>query len=91
MLPTQSAVVSGKGNRIIPRWRQISEKKERLSPQWELKPKHSTSCRPPLFLITHYLQVILRGKQENLEKMKSRPFFINKNFKIAEPDPHVMM
>jgi hypothetical protein len=42
-LPTQSAGVSGKGNRIIPRWRQISEKKERLKPQWELKPKQLTS------------------------------------------------
>jgi hypothetical protein len=46
-LPTQSA-----GNRIILRWRQISEKKELLSPQWELQPKHLTSSRPPL--ISHY-------------------------------------
>jgi hypothetical protein len=52
MLPIQSAKVSEKGNRIIPRWQQISEKKECLSPQWELKPKHLTSSRPPLFLIT---------------------------------------
>jgi hypothetical protein len=48
-LPTQSAEVSGKGNRIIPRWRQISEKKECQSPQWELKPKHLNLHDPPYF------------------------------------------
>jgi hypothetical protein len=54
-LPIQSAGVSRSGNRIIPRWRPNLNKKEHQSPQWELKPKHLTSSRPPLVLITHYL------------------------------------
>ncbi len=54
-LPIQSAGVSGKRNRIIPRWRPISEAKERRSPQCELKTKHLPYSWPLLFLIAHYL------------------------------------
>jgi hypothetical protein len=36
MMPIQSAVASGKGNRIIPRWRPNLKKNERRSPQCEL-------------------------------------------------------
>ena len=54
-MPIQSAVVSGKGNRIITRWQPNKNKNERRSPQWEIKPKHMTSSRPPLVLVTHYL------------------------------------
>jgi hypothetical protein len=54
-MPIQSAVVSGKGNRIISRWRPNKNKNKRRSPQWEIKPKHMTSSRPPLVLVTHYL------------------------------------
>jgi hypothetical protein len=35
-MPIQSAVVSGRGNRIIPRWRPNKNKNERRSPQREL-------------------------------------------------------
>jgi len=35
-MPIQSAVVSGKGNRIIPKWRPNKNKNERRSPQCEL-------------------------------------------------------
>jgi hypothetical protein len=48
-MPIQSAGVSGRGNR----WRPNKNKNERRSPQWEIKPKHLTSSRPPLVLITH--------------------------------------
>jgi hypothetical protein len=54
-MPIQSAVVSGKGKRIITRWQPNKNKNERRSPQWEIKPKHMTSSRPPLVLVTHYL------------------------------------
>jgi hypothetical protein len=35
-MPIQSAVVSGKGNRIIPTWRPNENKNERRSPQCEV-------------------------------------------------------
>jgi hypothetical protein len=35
-MPIQSAVVSGKGNRIIPTWRPNQNKNERRSPQCEV-------------------------------------------------------
>jgi hypothetical protein len=34
-MPIQSAGVSGRGNRIIPRWRPNKNKNECRSPQWE--------------------------------------------------------
>jgi hypothetical protein len=47
MMPIQSAGVSGRGKRIIPRWRPNKNKNERRSPQWELKSTHLTSPDPP--------------------------------------------
>jgi hypothetical protein len=60
-LPTQSAGVSGKGNIIIPRWRQISDKKGRVSPQWELKQTQAFDIFPAP-LISHYPLALKRVK-----------------------------
>jgi hypothetical protein len=55
-MPIQSAGVSGSGNRfnVFQDGGQNKNKNER-PPQWELKSKHLTFCRPPLVLITHSL------------------------------------
>ncbi len=51
------ARVSGKGNRIIPRWRPKKKGKGHLSPRSKTNIYHSPLSRPPLFLIGHYLYV----------------------------------
>ncbi len=49
------AGVSGKGNRIIPRWRPTKKRKGHLSPRFETNIYNLPPSCPPLFLTGHYL------------------------------------
>ncbi len=49
------AGVSGKGNRIHPRWWPNKKRNGHLSPRSRTNTYHLTAYRPPLFLIGHYL------------------------------------
>ncbi len=54
------AGVSGKGNRIIPRWRPYKKRKGHLSPRSETNVYHLPPSRHPLFLIGHHLLILPR-------------------------------
>ncbi len=67
------AGMSGKGNRINPRWRSNKKRNGHLSPRSRTNIYHFPASRPPLFLIGHYLQLFKAPLTIFLFSFKQRP------------------